>query len=393
MANKTKESSPMREDVKARKNGRWILAGVVGLAVYNLRQQRSIVKLQPNLSSLSFARELDDVMLGRNNGSRNGTYDIIETEARLGPYSIATRRPQRVLELPYEEQMGSWTGNHWVPPNGWHYFSNQELLTVYKDKSIMWVGDSLARRAAVTMYGILNETANAKANASNANVNVNVPVDAIDNGKLLNVNRGTKASDITDPCQKWIGCQHQPRWCRAMPGGGTGDYVYAMKNGFTELIAFVADEVSGKSNITENFDTIIIGMGNWNIGKQEVNTTLSSVTAAIDVLGKLQSVGKTIIWRTSGFRSQDKPGISNEVFFVVNKRVLDQINSISTRLQQENNTVSNLTCINWPGAIFPRSFGKTRISGDTWNHYGLEARLVFIQMVTNQLASRQRLEF
>jgi hypothetical protein len=286
--------------------------------------------------------------------------------------------------MPYEEQKGSWTGNHWVPPNGWRYFSNRELLTVYKDKSIMWVGDSLARRASATMYGILNEAAKA-ANSSNANVNV--PVDAIDNGKLINVNKGR----ISEPCKKWIGSKHQPRWCRAMPGGGAGDYVYSMKNTFAELETFVADEVSGKSNITENFDTIIIGMGVWDYEKTERNMTLSSVTAAIDVLGKLQSVGKTIIWKTSGFRDDD--GASNDFFFEVNKRVLDEINSISTRLQQESNTVSNLTCINWPGAIFPRSFGNTRIAGDTWNHYGLEARLVFIQMVTNQLASRQGLEF
>jgi hypothetical protein len=35
-------------------------------------------------------------------------------------------------------------------------------------KSVMWVGDSLARRAAATMYGIFEEA------AKNSNVNVNV---------------------------------------------------------------------------------------------------------------------------------------------------------------------------------------------------------------------------
>ena len=339
------------------------------------------MNLKSNLSPLSFARELDDEVLG-NNGSRNETFDKETTEAQLGLSSISTRRPQRVYELPYEEQKGSWTGDHWIPPNGWRFFSPQELLTVYKDKSIMWVGDSLARRAAVTMYGILKEAA-ANSNSSS----VNVPVDAIDAFELINVNKGR----IWDPCKKWIGSKYQPRWCRAMPGGGGGDYVYVMTNKFSELVPFVADEVSGKSNITKNFDTIIVGMGNWDNEKTGLNKTLSSVTAAIDALGKLQSAGKTIIWRTSGFR--DDAGASNDYFIEVNKRVLDQINSISTRLQQESNTVSNLTCINWPGAIFPRSFGDTRIAGDSLNHYGLEARLVLIAMVTNQLASRQGLEF
>jgi hypothetical protein len=175
--------------------------------------------------------------------------------------------------------------------------------------------------------------------------------------------------------------------------GGAGDYVYVLKKIFRELVSFFADEVSGKLKITENFDTIIIGMGNWDnkLPKTERNKTLSSVTAAIDVLGKLRSVGKIIIWRTSGFR--DDEGASDEYFFEVNKRVLDQINSISTRLQQESNTVSNLTCINWPRAIFLRSFGSDRIAGDTLDHYGLKARLVVMQMITNQLVSRQDLEF
>ena len=60
----------------------------------------------------------------------------------------------------------SWIGNHWAPPNGWRYFSTKELRIVYKDKSIMLFGDSIARRAVViTLSSILK----AAANASNAN--------------------------------------------------------------------------------------------------------------------------------------------------------------------------------------------------------------------------------
>jgi hypothetical protein len=89
-------------------------------------------------SSLSFARELGDNFIDK--ASRNaGTDDNKDMETEVVP-SIATRRPQRVFELPYEEQTGSWIGNHWLPPNGWRYFSADELRTVYKDKSIFLVG-------------------------------------------------------------------------------------------------------------------------------------------------------------------------------------------------------------------------------------------------------------
>jgi hypothetical protein len=159
-------------------------------------------------------------------------------ETELVP-SIATKRPQRVFELPYEEQKGSWIGNHWVPPNGWRYFSSEELRSVYKDKSIMWVGDSLARLPALTMYGILNGTA---ANSRAAAIHRSV----IDANK----------TQQTEFCAKWN------HWCRTMPGG-VGNYVHVVTNTFSDFRSFLVDEVSSKSSITENFNTIIIAMGNW----------------------------------------------------------------------------------------------------------------------------------
>jgi hypothetical protein len=166
--------------------------------------------------------------------SRNaGTDDNEDMETEIVP-SSATRRPQRVFELPYEEQTGSWIGNHWLPPNGWRYFSVEELRTV---------GDSLARRAALTMYGTLNETA---ANSSD----MNIPAAAI----VIDVNKRQK----TESCAKW----NQPDWCRIMPGGG-GDYAYVKAGLFSDVRSFLVDELSSRSSITDNFNTIIVAMGNW----------------------------------------------------------------------------------------------------------------------------------
>jgi hypothetical protein len=374
------------------------MALVIALVLSSSSSRRNIFDTKANLSSLSFApQELDatedmevniEAELIHSISSLSfapqefdvteDTGEDIETELI---HSISTRRPQRVFELPYEEQKGSWIGNHWVPPNGWRYFSTEELRTVYKDKSVMWIGDSLARRASATMYGILNE----------AN-DVNVPVAAIDAKAVIQVNKVS----ITQPCRKWPGscergkrhdCTHQPRWCPPKPGG-VGDYVYVKKEKFSDIIAFLSDELSGKYNITGTFDTVIIALGNHDT-RGPLPETLSLVTTVIDMLGKLQSSGKTIIWRT--YPGSSSP--SEKFFKEVNKKAVDRITSIQTRLQQENNTVSNLTCINWSGALYPRSFGSDRIAGDSKVHYGLEARIVFIQMITNHLASRQGLYF
>mmetsp|Transcript_9967 Transcript_9967/g.13146 ORF Transcript_9967/g.13146 Transcript_9967/m.13146 type:complete len:405 (-) Transcript_9967:300-1514(-) len=346
---------------------------------------RSELKPKTHLSSLSFLQEID--------GLHNGTEDM-ESESNstqdvdVESASPARRRPQRLLELPFAEQKGSWIGNQWVPPDGWRHFSAKDMQTLYKDSSVMFIGDSLARRAAATMHGILKE-ATIAAKTGNAS-NLNVAVAKIDHTKVINVNK----YGITEPCTKWEGKKNQPYFCRTMPGG-VGDYVYVRNKHFRDLSQFIKAEVSGESNITENFDIIIIAMGNWDAKKPEQkwrNTILDQLEGAIHWLGKLQSKEKTIIWRTSGFSSRGG-NVTNDYFFDVNTNAVDQINSIATLLQQENNTVSNLTCLNWAELVLPRSFGSERINGDTYDHYGLEVRLAFIQMITNHLASRQGLEF
>jgi hypothetical protein len=51
--------------------------------------------------------------------------------------------------------MGTWIGNTWIPPPGWRMFTVAELQDMYKNKSILWIGDSTARRSSLTMYAVL----------------------------------------------------------------------------------------------------------------------------------------------------------------------------------------------------------------------------------------------
>lgn len=51
----------------------------------------------------------------------------------------------------------------------------------------------------------------------------------------------------------------------------------------------------------------------------------------------------------------------------------------------DQNNEPRLSYVNWGEAVAPRSF-QERIQGDLKPHYGLEPRLVLLQMVANQLA-------
>jgi hypothetical protein len=65
---------------------------------------------------------------------------------------------------------------------------------------------------------------------------------------------------------------------------------------------------------------------------------------------------------------------------------MDMIDDFSLKRQSSNNATSNLTYVDWGGAVLPRSFGNDRITGDHLAHYGVEARHAAIQMITNQVA-------
>ena len=49
----------------------------------------------------------------------------------------------------------------------------------------------------------------------------------------------------------------------------------------------------------------------------------------------------------------------------------------------------NLTLLDWGGVMEKRSYNEDRIEGDISAHYGIEARLLFIQQLTHELVKSE----
>jgi hypothetical protein len=64
----------------------------------------------------------------------------------------------------------------------------------------------------------------------------------------------------------------------------------------------------------------------------------------------------------------------------MNQQVMDQIDQFGQS--------SKLSYIDWAAAVRARSLGPNRIKGDHIFHYGVEPRLVLVQMLTNHLVER-----
>jgi hypothetical protein len=88
-----------------------------------------------------------------------------------------------------------------------------------------------------------------------------------------------------------------------------------------------------------------------------------------------------VVFRTSGFDTRH-----------VNKdKKMWDANAVSKQFFHDletkpgNGISANVTLVDWGGVLEKRSFGEDRIVGDHPAHYGLEARLLFIQQLVHEL--------
>lgn len=258
-------------------------------------------------------------------------------------------------------QSGSWIGDTWIPPEPWKLFSAYQIRRIFRDRSVLWVGDSTTRRAATTLYTLLNSTSE----PSNSD---------LDSKEMLGVNK----KEITEPCDRNTTSTYTPTLCRPMPGNAEKDYIVYRAFCYSDVELMINDELSGVGTLTKKADTLVVGLGVWYAARpiecadrrdkyEVLNDTLRSITKLAQARPDL-----TIVWRSSGYSDSHA------------REVLDEINQRS-RAFIENSQVNNLKYLDWAAAVESRSFGDSRISGDISTHYGLQPRLVLAQMIANTL--------
>jgi hypothetical protein len=321
-----------------------------------------------------------------------------------------TKKPSPMLEtttMLSRNQTGTWIGNNWVPPRDWHLFSAKEMLELYQDKSVLWVGDSTTRRAALTLYGILQAPSDA------------IPTSQIDGAYIIDVNKRT----VTEPCHRYG--NHTEVFpvthCRIMPttsngrnnnnnnstlssgtNNNTNEKLFSLywSNCMADLESFLLRELAVSENqtnsggLTGEYDVLIIGQGIWEAVRGSDCRRLTGgrtlehmLNTTLDLLEQLaeQRPELTIVWRTCGFH-QD--GMNNAIVHSMNEQAMDRIDQYAPRPLGERGrpySSSNLVYVNFGQAIQARSYGKDRIAGDLKPHYGLEARYALLQMISNVL--------
>jgi len=295
---------------------------------------------------------------------------VVSNDAVITNVTTTTKNKEEFIR-PYRSprnQTGSWIGNMWIPPTGWKLYSNQELQDFYREKSILWIGDSTARRAAMTMFAILNST------------EPHVSVHAVNHPGVIDINR----RKVTENCTLEFNGTVHLNICRGMNGK---QFLIGSSTSCTDdMKTLVQEELAGNSTITQHIDLIIVSIGIWDglgrCGKRPQEKLFASLDETMAGLNTLQAKrGTTFVWRTSGF-SDDAHTFQN--IPPMNRHAMDRIDQYAMEYQKRG-IQSNFTYVNWGGAIEPRSRSPERIQGDIKPHYGLEPRLVLVQMITNVL--------
>ena len=310
-------------------------------------------------------------------------------------------------------RVGTWMGNTWIPPSGWRSYSTKELHCMFgsvtrpSTKTIFYIGDSTARRAANLLYLLLNETESQE----------NILREALDDNKVLDLD---SLIDKNETRVKW-----KLSYCFVDMIGGFRSYLKELKE-YNARVAEAAAATKSFSTINDNITVtaesdraqtlakatqnnmpeapwhqkdigaIVFGIGAWDEGKKEVcgryhktdNYTkdlLSEMNDTFLVLDEYQRLsGHQLVWRTNGFFDDKARQSDRALMHTLNRAAMDWI---------EKNDNAGFTYVNYGEAIEPRSFGAQRVDGGHVAHYGFEVRFVLLQMLINHLVDLKVLSY
>ena len=184
-------------------------------------------------------------------------------------------------------------------------------------------------------------------------------------------------------------------------------YDYVNTNCLGHIHDFVSHELSYQHSITRQYSIYIVGPGVWETVKQAhchhplyqkangqemknqlqwpetVYLMLNETLEKLAILAE-QSPELLIVWRTSGYYDGDK---QSNVIREMNRLSVEFIRRWTDRqnLLRKGSNRPNFLCLDFGSAVERRSHGRQRLRGDMQAHYGLEVRVLQVQLLTNLL--------
>jgi hypothetical protein len=363
--------------------------------------------------------------------------------------SSQQQQPLPGLLLPRENQRGSWIGDVWIPPRGWDLYSSDQLTQLWghHTNGILWIGDSTARRTSLTLWEILHGSASSSAGGNNGTDNdenntnnhteviVDIRKDLLEANDHINVNHQGHA---LEKCHAWPRIKGADI-CRTLSLpmiSSSSDvvvvaddgplvrttsrpFVFKRLNCYHEVTEFLRTELSHPDSVLHHVDTIVLALGLWDITMEHQCAETASAPQPptrdrqqelLNVLHDEMPARFQILWRTTSYANREDASAID----LYNQYAMDVMDDwMTTNTTTTISTTSSsgtvemgrrgiaakadvspkqkhyptVQYVDFARAIRPRSFGKDRIVGDHYAHYGSTARVVMIQMLSNLLAA------
>jgi len=301
----------------------------------------------------------------------------------------------------------TWIGNHWVPPPGVPTFTVLQMRTYFQNRNVLFIGDSTGRRSYNTLFALINaedvddiDVASVERgiDATKKFPYVICPQEdrALYNSTFyqyicrdLNPTNGLDIMNTTIQSTLNSTMNSTQAVDSAEPGTTSKDDQSPSKKGkfdYTRLNCFgeVYDYVTGNSTyagVLGDYDLVVITLGVWEVmrgdcsmkRRDDVHERLNMTLHALE---DISNADLQIAFRTPGFHGKR---VADQVTF---KMIQDSNAFFDSRKKEKQ---SNIIQVDWGSVISKRSWNEKRISGDMPVHYGLEARLLFIQQLMHRL--------
>ena len=320
----------------------------------------------------------------------------------------------------------TWQGSTsvWIPPEGALYLYPSDIRRIFQPENTLWIGDSTGRQEYQTMFSLMHTQ-----NITDDNV-LGFDRDATFLDK--NKDKCKRACNGPSHCPaRIIPKKYNPTnggpWIQIVPeeptprrvfwdlgqvrgtdhncsifttekqpittnGSSSPWSTFAMENEATgKFDAMITNCISStlfrlkehKELLEREYSVVILSQGVWERKDVCKIPNVTEATMVVEVLESLRALSGPsffVIWKTHG----PKKG-SVKVLGDKGDKVIDPVRNW---FMEEQPPYMDLSDFRW--AVRDRSYGALRIKGDDGVHWGLNARLLSIEMISRIVDSKQK---
>jgi hypothetical protein len=284
-----------------------------------------------------------------------------------------------------------WIGNQWFPPPRIPRYTPQVIQDLLQGESVLFIGDSTARQDYATMFNLMNAASHeddSSITVQNLNQGINVNKRHTTENCTL---RTPEFEDMLSVCRQ-VPPSSRPPSISSMDistHGGAFDLSTNPQpcNCFGNIPTFMT---IFRDIIVQQYSILIFSLGIWESVKVDAcpDSGIPALVQALEFLKEFTQEQNDIlvVWKTHGggeLETHEERQFTSDIHRHT-QRWFQEYDQQQKQQQRRNMMV----LVDFGSAVRPRTYGDDRIGGDSHNHFGVDARLLSLQMMVHGMVSK-----